>query len=323
MPVCTYGHFFAAHAGRNQLQVVSSGDIASSTNSNRRLFTGNDALIENVSEVRVRTHFSFRLVLASACCGTLFALLGQGPAQAQEAAANAAQANNPLANMTAFNLQNYYIGNITEAGESGNQFWMRYAKPFQVGSSHWLLRASLPVNTMPLAPTFGRHTSVGDLNLFTAYLIDLGNPAISFGIGPQLTAPTAGDTRLGSGKWSAGLVNVLFDASSAKFQFGYLASWQQSFAGISDRQTVSVAAFQPFAFYQLGGGTYLRAAPIWAFNLENGSYSIPLGVGVGQVIKRGKTVYNVFFEPQFSVADRGQGQPRWQLFFGLNLQFLD
>ncbi len=238
-------------------------------------------------------------------------------------APDAAQANNPLANMTAFNMQNYYIGELTESDEEANQFWFRYAKPFSLGESKWLLRASLPVNTMPVAPTGGHHTAIGDLNLFTAYLIDTGNPAVSFGIGPQLTAPTAGDDRLGSEKWSAGLVNVMFDASSPQFQYGYLASWQASFAGEDDREDVNVAAFQPFLFYQLGGGTYLRAAPIWVYNLENDNYSVPLGIGVGQVVKRGTTVYNFFIEPQFSVADKGPGQPEWQIFFALNLQFLN
>ena len=37
--------------------------------------------------------------------------------QLQEADA-AAQANNPLANMKAFNLQNYYIGELTESDEN-------------------------------------------------------------------------------------------------------------------------------------------------------------------------------------------------------------
>jgi len=241
----------------------------------------------------------------------------------QDGAAAAAQANNPLANMTAFNLQNYYVGDITDADESANQFWFRFAKPFSVVDTNWLLRASLPINTFPTPPDGDKKTGIGDLNVFTAYLIDTGNPAVSFGVGPQLTAPTATKDELGSEKWSAGLVNVLFNAQSPKFQYGYLLSWQHSFAGDSDRDDVNVAAFQPFAFYQLGGGTYLRAAPIWAYNLDNDDYSVPLGVGIGQVVKRDKTVYNFFVEPQFSVADSGPGQPEWQIFFALNLQFLN
>lgn len=242
-------------------------------------------------------------------------------AQEPSGGGDAAQANNPLASMTAFNLQDYYIGEETQSEHWANQFWLRYAKPFSVGESKWLLRASLPVNTFPVTPAGDKKTGFGDLNLFAAYLIDTGSPGVSFGVGPQLTAPTASRDELGSEKWSAGLVNVLFNATSSKFQYGYLASWQHSFAGEDSRGDVNVLAFQPFLFYQLGGGTYLRAAPIWVYNLETDNYSAPVGVGVGQVIKHGSTVYNAFIEPQFSVADKGPGQPKWQIFFGLNMQF--
>ncbi|HEC07376.1 MAG TPA: hypothetical protein ENJ12_11015 [Thiolapillus brandeum] len=234
----------------------------------------------------------------------------------------AAQANNPLANMKAFNMHNYYIGNLTESDESANQFWMRYAQPFSIGESNWLMRASLPVNSFPTPPDSSRETGIGDFNIFAAYLFDTGNPAVSFGIGPQISAPTATKDALGSEKWSAGLANVLFNAENKVFQYGYLLTWQHSFTGNDDRNTVNVAAFQPFGMVQLGGGTYLRSTGIWAYNLENDNYSIPLGIGIGKVFKKEKTVYNLFLEPQFSVADRGPGQPDWQIFFGLNMQFL-
>lgn len=179
------------------------------------------------------------------------------------------------------------------------------------------------MNTYPAPPTGGHKTGLGDINLFASWLIDTGDPAVSFGFGPQITAPSATDDALGTQKWSAGLVNVLFNASSPKIQYGYLASWQHSFAGEKVRNDVNLAAFQPFLFYQLGGGTYLRAAPIWNYNVENDSYGVPLSVGIGQVIKQNKTVYNFFVEPQGSVAASGPGQPHWQIFAGLNLQFLN
>jgi len=234
----------------------------------------------------------------------------------------AAQANNPLANMTAFNLQNYYIGRLTETDEDANQFWLRYAQPFEALGGKWLMRASLPLNSYPTLPDGHKDTGLGDLSVFAAYLIDTGNPAVSFGFGPQLTAPTASDESLGSGKWSAGFANVLFNAESKKFQYGYLLTWQASFAGDDDRNNVNIGAFQPFAFYQLGKGAYLRSTPIWAYNFENDAYSIPIGLGVGQVIPKGKTVFNFFVEPQYSVAWRGPAQPDWQIFAGFNMQFM-
>lgn len=56
---------------------------------------------------------------------------------------SAAQANNPLANMTAFNMQNYYIGDVGGTDKDANQFWLRYASPFSLGKSHWFLRLTL------------------------------------------------------------------------------------------------------------------------------------------------------------------------------------
>jgi hypothetical protein len=233
----------------------------------------------------------------------------------------AAQANNPLANMTAFNIQNYYIGDLSESDEDANQFWLRFAQPFALGKTNWLMRASLPLNTFPTPPDDDHETGLGDFNIFAAYLFDTGDPAVSFGIGPQLTMPTATKDELGSEKWSAGFANVLFNAKSSRFQYGYLLTWQASFAGDSDRSDVNTGAFQPFAFYQLGKGLYLRSAPIWVYDFDNDSYSVPLGLGIGQVIPRGKTVFNIFIEPQISVLDHGPGQPQWQIFAGFNMQF--
>jgi hypothetical protein len=253
-------------------------------------------------------------------CVMFFGIIGIHSAHADDAE-NAAQANNPLANLTAFNVQSYYIGEVSETEQAANQFWLRYAKPFSIGDSLWLMRASLPYNSFPTPGTGDTSSGLGDFNAFAAYIIDTGNPSLSFGIGPQLTVPTATDDVLGSEKWSAGLANILFDARSKKFQYGYLLTWQHSFAGEGGREDVNIGALQPFAFYQLGGGTYLRAAPIWNYNFETDGYGVPIGVGIGKVIKQGKTVYNFFVEPQFSVADDGPGQPEWQVYFALNMQF--
>ena len=245
-----------------------------------------------------------------------------GNAIAQENSDATADANNPLANMKAFNLNNYYMGELTGSDEDANQFWLRYAKPISIGGGDWLMRASLPINSFPGSSTGGTVTGVGDLNVFAAYLIDTGNPAVSFGFGPQITVPTATKDSLGSEKWSAGFANVLFDGRSKKFQYGYLLTWMASFAGENDRADVSIGAFQPFGMYQLGKGRYLRSTGIWAYNFETDEYTMPVGIGFGKIIKKDKTVYNIFIEPQWSIKDKGSGWPEWQVFVGVNMQFL-
>lgn len=246
-------------------------------------------------------------------------VISAGAARGNEADA-AAQANNPLANMKAFNVHDYYVGDYTEAlPDSGNQFWLRYAQPLKIKETTWLMRASLPINSFSTPSEFG----LGDFNIFAAYLIPMKNPALSVGVGPQLTAPTATADALGTDKWSAGFAHILFDARSKKIQWGYLLTWHHSFAGDSDARDVHAGAFQYFGFYQLGKGHYLRTAPICAFDLDSDGYTIPIGLGYGKVMKKGSTVYNAFIEPQYSVIDEGPNPwPQWQIFVGLNMQFL-
>ena len=254
-----------------------------------------------------------------------------GIAHAEEAAKadTTAQANNPLANMKAFNMHNYYAGDLTGLNNASmNQLWMRYAQPIKIGKSDWLIRASLPVTSLKydIAPALGggsvSETGLGDFNIFAAYLFKMKNPALSFGVGPLSTMPTATKNILGWEKWTLGFANVLFDARKKEYQWGYLLTWQTDIAGESNRDDVNMAGFQPFFMYQLGKGNYLRTAGIWAFNLDANAYTIPVGIGYGKVIKKDNMVYNMFVEPQVSVFDEGGGWPEWQIFMGLNLQFL-
>ena len=160
---------------------------------------------------------TYRLSLTLVVCWFLAA----PAARAQESdGSDAAQANNPLANFKAFNLQNYYVPSLSELdGQNANTFWLRYAQPF----GRVLFRGSLPVSRVPTGP--GTTTSgLGDFNANFFYLIDTGHPARSFGIGPQFSFDTATEDATGAGKYQAGLAAVYFDASSARVQWGGLAA---------------------------------------------------------------------------------------------------
>jgi len=230
---------------------------------------------------------------------------------------DAAQANNPLANFKSFAAQGYYLGNLSDIkkDDDAQQYWLRYAQPVD----RWIVRASLPINHFPTSPNGNADTGLGNFNIFGAYTFDIGKPGVSFGAGPLLTVPTS-TNGMDSDKWSAGFANVLFDASSKAFQYGYLLTWQGSFAGPSNAEYVNVGAVQPFAFLQMGSGWYLRAAPIWMYNFHDDSYTVPVGVGIGKVIIHNDAVLNFYVEPQYSIFDNGPGLPEWQVLFGCNLQ---
>ena len=162
-------------------------------------------------------------------------------------------------------------------------------------------------------------SGLGNVNAFLAYLISDPSSPIQFGVGPLIRL-SDGDRRcpwlghLGGG--SGGRVLQREIAQGAVRRIGDLSDL------VSGDDDVSQMALQPFYMFQLGKGTYLRGAPVWVFNLENDTYSVPFGLGIGQVIKNDKTVYNIFIEPQWTILHDGVGQPEFTIFAGLNIQFL-
>lgn len=253
--------------------------------------------------------------------GLLSALLAHA-ATAQDASSDLIQANNPLASFNTFNLQNQYTGSLTELDDDdANSFLLRGAMPVSALGGDWLVRATLPINTVPDLTGGSDITALGDFNIFAAYMIDTGRPALSFAIGPALTAPTATEDETGRGKWSLGIANVLFNYANPAFQWGYLLTWQASVAGEDDRANVNAGAFQPFLIRQLGDGWYLRSTAIWNYDFETDDYNIPLGFGAGRAIKTERAIVNAFIEPQVSIVSEGPGQAEWGVFAGVNFQF--
>ncbi|WP_067144605.1 hypothetical protein [Pseudotamlana agarivorans] len=248
---------------------------------------------------------------------------GQEASVPKDASASAAQANNPLANMTAVSFQNYYFPKLAEAPDAAfmNTTWVRFAKPISKGKL--LLRASMPFSSLGMPNTNGvvnTTSGTGDFNAFLSYNF-VSNATTTMGIGPSVTAPTASDDVLGAGKWQGGFAFVAFVAKSPIFQFGGLITWQASFAGDEDRAATSLAAIQPFYFWQLGKGTYLRGAPIWVLDFKKEAYSVPIALGIGKVVKMGSTVFNMYVEPQYSIYVEGV-QPVFQVLTGVNVQFM-
>jgi hypothetical protein len=223
-------------------------------------------------------------------------------------------ANDPLASMASINLQNYYAGRLSETPDaSADNFVFRLAVPF----GDFLMRASLPVVTTssPGASASG----LGDLNVFVTWKLSPAHSSYTFGVGPLYVAPTATEDALGSGKHQLGAAVILLD-SIGPLLVGTLLQYQHSVAGDADRAATSVLIPQVFAMLQVGGGTYLRSAPIATFDLESGNYNVPFGLGIGHVVKVEGVVVNAFIEPQYTLLSSGPAQPLFQVFSGVNLQ---
>ena len=253
-----------------------------------------------------------RLFLFSALFG-LFAF--SGLAQTTDASALAKQANNPLASIKSVSVHNIYSPSIYASEGDLNTTWLRYAQPI----GRILIRASMPINTVSMGSI--DKSGLGDFNVFGTYVLTDPTAYNQFGIGPILTIPTGTSSVLGSGKWQIGAAFAAYMSRNPILQLGLLATWQFSFAGKSSRNDVHAATIQPFFMWQLGKGIYMRSSAINLLDFENGHYLVPMGLGIGKIVKVSRLVFNFFVEPQFTVWHKGSGLPKTQLFIGINTQF--
>ena len=230
------------------------------------------------------------------------------------------KANNPLTPAITVNFQDQGAPQLYDLDEGANSFLLRGVLPHKLGGLPQILRFTLPVVTTPNG-NGGEATGIGDLNLFDLAIFPMKKARMVLGFGPQFTFPTATETLTGTGKWQAGLAGVA--VAPRKWGIaGVLLTWQHSFAWSSYRETQNGLVAQPLVIYNLPDGYYLRSTAGWNFDLEQGHYAIPLGSGAGKVwLMHGGISINLFAEPQWTVAHDGVGQPKFQVFGGLNLQF--
>ena len=231
-----------------------------------------------------------------------------------------AKANNPLADLMAFNVQYYFRPSLNEIeGGQAHTTWFRFAMP--TGKILWRVSAPLETRHINNQDVNFSKSGIGDIDIFAAYLA-VSKPNLTFGVGPSASFNTASDDALGSGKNTVGLAAVVFAAPNPQIQVGGLVIWRTDVGGDDNRSDVNLLAIQPFYFWQLGKGLYFRGAPIIPFDLENGgNYHVPLGLGIGKVVKINGTVFNFFIEPQPSILVEGAGQPVFQIYGALNMQF--
>jgi hypothetical protein len=237
----------------------------------------------------------------------------------QQSAEDVNAANNPLTPKITFNVQDQGAPDLYDVDPGSNAFLLRGVIPHKLGGRGQLFRYTLPVVTAPDGPG-GTVTGLGDLNLFDLFPFMVKKARLELAVGPQLTIPTATNDDTGTGKWQGGVAMIA--AAPRSFGIaGALVTWQHSFAGDDDRGTQNNLSLQPLFIYNLPQGWYLRSTATWNFAFAQNTWSIPIGAGAGKVwLRPGGATINVFAEPQFTVVHDGPGQPKFQVFMGLNVQ---
>jgi len=238
----------------------------------------------------------------------------------------AAKTQNPISSMISVPFE-FTFDNGASNGEA-NILNIQPVVPISLGDWNIINRAIIPLIDAPGGvPLQGipnpipgpREFGLGDIN-YSMFLSPNDSGAVTWGVGPTINLPTATDSQLGSGKWSAGPTAVIL-TQPKPWTIGALVSQKWSFAGDSNRGEVSQFALQPFLNYNLDEGWYLFSSPTLVANWNSAQqWTIPVGAGEGRIFTMGAQPVNVRLGGEYNVV-RPNNAPEWAVKFTFQLLF--
>jgi hypothetical protein len=256
------------------------------------------------------------LVLAVSCSAHVNA------AESSDAEALAKATQNPVADLISVPFQNnmglsYGPRNYGKGDRVQNILNIQPVVPIHLNENWNLIsRTIFPILEQPLPGSKNAQKwGLGDINE-TLFLSPAKPKHFIWGVGPVLGFPTATDSEvLGSQKWTAGPAIVLLKMKGP-WVVGGLANQQWSYAGADNRKSVNAMLIQPFVNYNFKTGTYLSYSPImtanWANHNPGQCWTVPVGGGVGQIIKIGKLPMNLSFQGYYNIM-HPTAAPDWVL----------
>jgi hypothetical protein len=256
----------------------------------------------------------------------VFAQGGQSSSNSQTATSveeAARKSQNPFADKISLGLNNTLFNSEPLAG-TGYEFDLQSLLPTRLGNNWRILhRPLLPVlyeagAALGEGSTFG----LGDFS-YQAFVTPNKNSTIVWGIGPTLVIPTATNSRLGNGKWSAG--PALGVASQpGNWSLAVVAANTWSFAGDSARDSINQLSLELFVDYNLKAGWFVGYEPQLSADWKASPgerWLVPIGGGVGKAVSLGRqnAVFSAFC---YRNIVRPAGAPDWQFQFGVQFQFM-
>jgi hypothetical protein len=242
----------------------------------------------------------------------------------ERTAALAKAAQNPVADMISFPMQNN-----TNFGVGPNQrvqdvLNFQPVIPLHLNAKWNLItRTILPVVWQPNAeqPHGQGWYGLGDLNP-SLFFSPAKSGKLIWGVGPAMVFPTATAPQLGQGKVSAG-PGVVALTTPGHWVIGALANNVWSFAGTGSRPPVNQFLLQYFINYNMKNGWYVTTAPIitadWRASSGN-QLTLPFGGGFGRIMKIGFQPTNLQLQ-FFGNAKYPAGTSPWGMRFQIALLY--
>lgn len=162
---------------------------------------------------------------------------------------------------------------------------------------------------------FDEADGLGDVTLVS--LLSPAKTAGSFlwGFGPSFIFPTASKDELGQEKWQAGPAAVGLYLGK-KWIFGTFPQHWWSYAGNDDRESTSQTNIQYFVWRLFPGQWQVGTAPNilidWEADDDN-KLTLPVGLGVGKLVKIGGLPIKFILEGQYAVIHPDDFGQQWNL----------
>ena len=172
-------------------------------------------------------------------------------------------------------------------------------------------------NSVPFTKMTGEETRTTSFGDWTQ--LELFSPANSgnwlLGVGPTFIFPTAGSFYTGQGKWQLGPAVVLAYMTK-KYIVGVFPQQWWSFAGDSSRANTNQINIQPIAnlFFDGGWNVGYSGNILADWNAPtNNRWTVPIGLGVGKVVKFGRLPVKISLAGQYMVTQPGPVGQRWNI----------
>ena len=243
---------------------------------------------------------------------------------ADEIAAAAANATNPLAFVTKLQVQPNYTWKDNDANQINitsrivqptGTLGLPFFKSKAPSKVYTIYRLEVPV----ISQTFPNTASLDATGISDVILLDV----VAFkqkwgllGVGTGLIMPTASPKVLGTGKWSSGISGVVLNTKTKGLQYGVLFQQYWSFAGDADRQSKNFILFQPIVNKVIAKGVVLAFSPIMNFDWGNDDYTIPISLGITKVFAKN---LSMSLTPEYVVSGPTKGD--FTVRFQINAMF--
>lgn len=258
--------------------------------------------------------------------GVVFLLLVAclpGLGQAQDDTQLAQKSQNPVADLISVPLENDLNFGVGPRQDLQYILQAQPVIPFRLnGDWNLISRTILPFVHQPeLAPGFGDVSGLGDI-VESLFLSPAKPGKLIWGVGPILQFPSATNDALGQGKWGAGPTAVALTIQGPLL-VGALVNNVWSFAGRDNRPDLNQMFIQPFVIYTFPGAWSVESAPAitadWKADRSN-RWTVPLGAGVGKIVRVGKLPLGASVDAYYNVA-RPDYAAKWQLRIRIQLLF--